>query len=274
MRTTEKYRIWPRDLPWSTKFAAVETLIHSRGYSTMESRSVFLISESVFRSHRADSFHEFVELLRLHPYFESFNTSMFFKENDTPGSEPTLRIEIEYEGSQIIVLVDSANQDVAAGIIRRIADELCLSNPPPPPREAHRARYLQPTIFVGRHFDEESDSAYRLLSTYLTLLGFVVLQGEEYSSREIPEKVRSRIDRQEIFIALITGQRDHAWLQAEPAYAKGRGKHIILIVQEDSGYNPTILGTDLEQIRFPRGQVEKAFIPILQELQNVRVRGL
>jgi hypothetical protein len=73
---------------------------------------------------------------------------------------------------------------------------------------------------------------------------------------------------------LITGQRDHAWLQAEPAYAKGRGKHIILIVQEDSGYNPTILGTDLEQIRFPRGQVEKAFIPILQELQNVRVRGL
>ena len=127
---------------------------------------------------------------------------------------------------------------------------------------------------MGRHFDSKSDKAFDTLSNFLTLLGLEVLQGAEYSSRDIPDKVKERIDRQDIFLCMVLGSRNHAWLNAEPAYALGSRKHIVLLIEDDSGYDPTILGKDLEQIRFTKGAIEKTFIPLLREFRNIRIKGL
>ena len=91
-----------------------------------------------------------------------------------------------------------------------------------------------PAIFVARHFDEEGDSAFRPLSEYLTLLGYVVLQGGERTSSMIPYRIQNRIAEADIIITLITGQRDHDWLHAESAYAKAQNKRILLEYVRDA----------------------------------------
>jgi len=108
----------------------------------------------------------------------------------------------------------------------------------------------------------------------LTRPRFDIKEGEPYASRDIPNKVKSRIDLQDIFICLVSGSREHPWLIAEPSYALGKGKHIIVLSEEETKYDATILGRDLEQIRFPSGHVEKAFIPLLQEFRSIRIKGL
>lgn len=132
MNTRETYHIWPRDLRWGDKIAAVEVSIRKRGYSVeSEPLSLFHVEESTFRSRNADSLHEFIELLRRFPHFEALQTLMCFKKKAPAGSGPEkdLVIEIIQRGPEVKVSVKSANTDVVEGILRSIADELCLSNP-------------------------------------------------------------------------------------------------------------------------------------------------
>src|SRR5205807_9583268 len=83
----------------------------------------------------------------------------------------------------------------------------------------------QPKIFLGRHFDARSEKTVAPLRRLLYLLGFDVLEGEAYNSRSIPEKVKSRIDQQPIYLAVVTNAESHDWLIAEAAYALGKNKH-------------------------------------------------
>lgn len=110
------------------------------------------------------------------------------------------------------------------------------------------------------------------LREFLRLLGFDVVEGEHYSSQPIPEKVRARIDDQSLYLALITNAERHDWLTAEAAYALGKDKHVIVLIEEGTKFNPTILGTDLEQIRFPVDTVERSFISLLREFRDIGVR--
>lgn len=155
-----------------------------------------------------------------------------------------------------------------------IKDTFQFRNPEVPLPDARRAIYPQPTVFVGRHFDSSGDESFSGLSKFLRMLGFDVRQGEEYRSESIPKKVAARIDGQDLYICLVTGVREHDWLIAEAAYAKGRGKHIILLLEESATFNPTILGRDLEQIRFPPSHIEKSFIPLMGEFRSIGVQGI
>jgi nucleoside 2-deoxyribosyltransferase len=122
-----------------------------------------------------------------------------------------------------------------------------------------RAFYPNPTVFIGRHFDTDSELKFNKLSEFLTQLGFNVKQGEEYSSRDVPGKVKGRIEQQDIIIALISGERnEYQWIGSELTYAHAKGKHVILMIENGLDFNPTIMGTDLEQIRFPKECIEKS----------------
>jgi hypothetical protein len=273
MKTTVTYHIWPRDLCWSEKIAAIEATTVKRGYMRSDVMlGDFAVEENRFRRHNADTSDEFIELLRRFPQFVSFSYRGYFAKAKSSMPDPT--VQISHESDRVSVLVDSRNADLIAGLHTEIADQCGLQNPRLPAGESSRAKHLQPTVFVGRHFDAEGKAAFSPLCDFLTLLAFEVLQGEEYSSRDIPDKVQARIDSQDIFIGLVTGKRNHAWLNAEPAYAKGRDRHIIMLVEDGSDYDPAILGKDLEQIRFPANQVERAFNSLLRELRNIRVKGL
>jgi len=86
--------------------------------------------------------------------------------------------------------------------------------------------------------------------------------------RSIPDKVTSRIDSQDILIALFT-QGDATWIMTEAAYAKGQGKYVVLLAEGQPPNNRGILGQDLENIVFPEGNVEKAFTDLLYALPTV-----
>jgi hypothetical protein len=122
---------------------------------------------------------------------------------------------------------------------------------------------------LGRHFDNRAAALGRSVKEFLSLLAIEVVEGEAYSAQRIPAKVESLIDSQEIYIGLVTKNPEHDWIIAEVAYARGKGKHIVLILEEGANFNPTILGRDFEQIRFSGDTVEKTFTKLLREFRSI-----
>jgi hypothetical protein len=96
-------------------------------------------------------------------------------------------------------------------------------------------------------------------------LGFDVLEGEGYETRDIPGKVADRIKSQDIFILLAT-PGDTSWILGEAAYAKALNKYLIILVQDNVALKKGIIGTDHEHISFPNGNTEKAFDDFLYAL--------
>src|ERR1035441_2551897 len=207
---------------------------------------------------RCESFPEFIDVLRRIHVFNSFQCNPYFC--DEKG-KPYLRTGVSFDQRIVTIDIASDNGDMVDAGHRFLKETFNLRNPEIPPSPDDRPKHLHPTVFVGRHFDHIGQQYYSALSTFLELLGFEVKQGEEYTSTSIPEKVKARIDSQDIFIGLVSGEREHSWLIAEPSYALGRGKHVLLLVENEASYSPTLLGKDLEQVRFDRGQIEKTFIP-------------
>lgn len=185
-----------------------------------------------------------------------------------------LRTGISFDQQKVQVDVASQDVDLVEATHRFIKDTFNLRNPEVPIAPDNRPKHLQPTVFIAHHFDAVGGEYFKKVSSFLELLGFNVKQGEEYTSQAIPDKVRARIESQDIFIGIVSGNREHEWLIAEPSYALGKGKHVILVVEKESIYTPTILGKDLEQVRFEVGHVEQTFIPLLREFRSIRVRGI
>jgi len=105
----------------------------------------------------------------------------------------------------------------------------------------------------------------------MELLRFDVKEAEEYRALRIPEKVQSLIKGQDIYVGLVTGKREHEWLIAEAGFAQGQDRHVIMVVEDGAGFNPTIQGRDYEQIPFPPDHVEKSFIKLMQEFRSLGI---
>jgi len=185
-----------------------------------------------------------------------------------------LDMDFRYHGNYIGVAVSSENLDLVESAHNMIGREFQLSNPAVPVGDRAREKWLNPTVFVAHHFDETGKAYYASLAKFLALLGFDVKEGSTYSTETVPTKVRKLIDRQDILVAVVSGNDTHDWLTAESSYALGKGKHVVPMVEEGTSYKATIHGEDLQQIRFPAGQIEKTFIPLLQEFTSVRVKGI
>ena len=275
MWRTIKYRIWPRDIRFEDGLLAITEFARKRkltpGYGKVIFDRQFTVTISELENIRCESFDEFVEVLRRTPVFESFTCNPFFSGNK---QEQYLRTGVSFDHRSVEIDADSDDVDLVEATHRFLKNTFNLRNPEIPPSPDDRPKYLQPTVFIGRHFDKVGDEYYAKLSRFLELLGFEIKQGEEYTSQAIPEKVKARIDTQDIFLGIVSGERKHEWLIAEPSYALGKGKHVILVVENEASYTPTILGQDLEHVRFDRGHIEQTFIPLLQEFRSVRIRGI
>lgn len=140
--------------------------------------------------------------------------------------------------------------------------------------DPYRRKMVDPSVFVARHFDLSGERQYLQLYNFLSLLGFQVMQGEEYASTDIPEKVKHRIDQQDVVVVLVTGDREHSWLVSEAGYALGKGKHIVVLVESCTSFDAAILGSDLERIGFDESRVEQVFVPLLREFRSIGVKGL
>jgi hypothetical protein len=275
MLKTVQYHVWPRALRFGEKLALISDFASGRGLqhhqgTDIDYESHYRVKLDRYTSITCDTIEEFIATLDRCEAFERFYFNTAYVNVNT---KRYLEVHIENLGYYVEVRLGSRDPDLVELGHIFIKDNLQLANPEmplddvPQPPKYHTPR--NPTVFVGRHFDKAADDYFQTLSYFLRLVGCDVKQGKGYTSKPIPDKVKARIDAQDIFIALVTGKRGHAWLIAEPAYALAKEKHVILIVEEESEYDPTILGADLEQIRFPAGHIEKSFIPLLRELHAV-----
>lgn len=269
MKRINTYYIWPRDLDFSFKLPTLIEFTHLRGYT-----------ESDFESHRVifdrcetvatRDFNELVSLIRKRPRFQSLSIKLdLLNEN-----QKKISFELRFSELRFEIEIDAEDDDVVVAMHNSIRDEFGLRNPTVPINESGRPKHLHATVFIGRHFDERGNEVGSLVRRFVYLLRFDVSEADEYRAMQIPEKVKLLIKRPDIYLGIVTGNREHGWIVAESSYAAGLGKHIILLVEEGLEFNPTFQGHDFEQIRFPKGHVEKAFIKLLSEFRSLGILGL
>jgi hypothetical protein len=218
-----------------------------------------------------NSFGEFVNALKQAGGFREFLCCLTFR---IPKGSQWISICVTYHHDLIRIGVDGLDDDTVVAAHNFIRTEWGLSNPHLPIAQDGRPRNLQATIFLGKHFDVESEAPAKKLRQFMDLLRFDVLEADEYRALPIPEKVQKLIERQDIYVGLVTGQREHSWLIAEASFAQGKNRLVIMVVEEGSIFNPTIQGRDYEQILFPPDLVEKSFIKLLQEFRSLGISGL
>jgi hypothetical protein len=89
----------------------------------------------------------------------------------------------------------------------------------------------------------------------------------------IQDKVRDLLDKNSFYIGVVTGQRDHAWISAESAYALAKRKEVVLILQRGVRFDPTLYGRDREHLAFTQ-IIDEAFVGLLEDLRSRSVLGL
>ena len=283
MFKTVTYQRWPRSLPFAEKIRKVDETLRkefglrraSGGYRRWD--NTFSLRKTPTEHFTCDSHKEFMAVITTVPYFESFawHSTYLRVFSFGPLSPTRFGVGVDFTRSQVEISVHAENDlgfiERAHELVRTMMD---LSNPDRIDNEGYRRKMLDASVFVARHFDPTADEYYLRMSTFLELLAFDVKQGEDYTSEAIPEKVKRRLEQQEMILVLVSGDRDHTWLVSEASYALGLGKHIIFIVEEGANVQAAIHGKDLEQIRFPCGRIEETFCNLLREFRSVGIKGL
>lgn len=142
-----------------------------------------------------------------------------------------------------------------------------LDNLQPQEREA-----FEPTAFVGHSFSVDDIPVADVFIRVFEAIGITVATGEKPRVGGISEKVKRRIEKQYIFIGVFTRKHKIAekeswttseWVIDEKAYAVGRNKKLVLLVEEGVDSIGGIQG-DAEYIKFARHELQKAILSILQ----------
>ena len=124
------------------------------------------------------------------------------------------------------------------------------------------------SAFITHAFDDEGTAYANELARFLGYLGIECQSGRGFAPGSIAEKVSSRLAKHDMFVAILTPQEDNTWVTQEIATAKALDKHIFIMKEAGVRLKPGILG-DHEYIQFPRGQLSKAFIPVLEGLAEI-----
>jgi hypothetical protein len=205
------------------------------------------------RTHKTD---EFLEILKQYPNPNETWTHCHWNK----GKED-IGVSIGVRRSSIETNIHANDLTIIGGLHDKICEVFQARNPK---REKSPVlRYdLKRTVFVAHRFDKPGNDYANELMRFLRRLGFEVIEGEGYETRDIPAKVADRIKTQDIFMCIVSGG-DHSWILSEAAYAKGLSKYLIILVQDDLTFNKGIIGTDYEHIPFPANRIEKVFSPLL-----------
>jgi hypothetical protein len=193
------------------------------------------------------------------------------KQDEKDSSQSlTIFVDLDYTGA--LVTVRSPDVDLLEATFKQLERSFGFEQLP---RGIGRIRWApHATAFIGCHFDEVGKSSGERLKRFLSLIGFArVAIADSARSVPIQEKIRSLLDAHSFYIGIITGNRDHAWISAESAYAIGKGKEVVLILGPGVKFDTTLYGKDREHLTFTNA-IDEAFIGLLEDFRSRSILGL
>ena len=125
-------------------------------------------------------------------------------------------------------------------------------------------------VFIAYRFDDTGQYCADQIATFLRLMGFNVLTGRSYSPQSISNKVKERMDKQDIIIVIHTNGEEITWLTQETLLGSVK-KTLIILKQQDANFKPGILN-DFEYIEFIDRNIQTTFIPILEGLNELNIK--
>jgi hypothetical protein len=269
--------IWPKDLDFLAKIKAFTSQIKKEyrliNASTGDRKwdNTFTVYIDSVEHYVCDTEDEFFQVLDKHPKYASFSFHRCLRK---VFSGARYGVGIDFTGSVVEIHAHSHELAFIDRVFAIVETECELEKGLKADPDKYRKKMLEPSIFVSRHFDSEGDAYFRRLERPLNLLGFSVLQGEDYAAAPIPQKVKHRIEKQDIMIVVVSGQREHDWLTAEIGYALGKNKHVLVMKERASDFNTTILGNDFECIDLSLDKLDLAIVSLLTEFRQIGVKGL
>jgi hypothetical protein len=265
MRDSRRYPAYPSDLGIVEAFRKLDAYLSICKFD--EDKKSFCtnvhyrLKVSATRTIEADNYREFVDLLQRFPGSMPINMHGHFA---NPKKEKVACI-VAIDKSGLDVTIESTDLNIISAFHERAKEFFQASNPLEGIERPVTKRDLKKTIFLAHRFDEYGNEVSGRLNTFLTRLGFQVLEGSGYEASDIPDKVMRKIRSQDIFICAVT-PGDSSWILSEAAAAKALNKYVIITCQSGVDFNKGILGQDYEYIQFPDDLIEKTYSSLLYAL--------
>lgn len=262
MNDSRTYTIFPSNLDLSKTLASCLDVPAELGFSeSSHGNSRFSLELGKHRRLSSSSAAEFRGIL---PRFSN-PTSVRIYACYVKDETTRIEIGIAYRPNSVEIDVDSSEIERIEHIHSRL-QEIFKASYPKIERSPELDKWnLKKTVFLAHRFDTYGNELAARLRLFLRRCGFSVLEGEGYEAQNIPEKVSSRIDQQDILIALLT-PGSHVWVTSEASYAKGRNKFIVFLCESGATVEKGIFGQDYEHLEFPKDNVEKSFSGLLYTL--------
>jgi hypothetical protein len=134
------------------------------------------------------------------------------------------------------------------------------------------ATHMRFTCFLGYSFSEPRAELYAsLLQRFLQQIEVDVISGRDYEPRGVTEKVRARLDTADFGISILTEGSPVTWCRDELGHLRSRKRPIIPLLESGAEFVPGLFG-DQEWIRFEKGHIGDAFLPLLEGLTFIERR--
>jgi 5S rRNA maturation endonuclease (ribonuclease M5) len=264
MEDSRKYSVYPSNLNIAASFKCYKEFLESRGYKggkITNLEHMFKLEVSPYRTLLPEDFEELIQLLDKYPHSLPIELHTKWEK----GSNLFFANYIYLSKSSLEISVKSNDLDIISSVHDNLQQCFQASNPHQDQIERLSKYGLKKSIFLAHGFDEHGNKLAAILNRFLVRLGFDVKEGEGYETKDIPEKVASKIDCQDIFICLVTSG-DTSWILSEASYAKGKNKYLIIICQDNVPFNKGIIGGDYEHLPFPESLIEKCFSDLVYAL--------
>jgi len=266
MRDIRRYSVYPSNLNMLESFDKLDNFLKSFNFEEEVGKcgnSNCKIRINSERSIQANDYEEFMKILVEYPQALPIDIHSHFKnaKNDTVG----IIMTVETSGASVII--ESDDLHLISSFHDKIKNIFQLLNPKEELEKKVSKYNLKKSIFLAHRFDNMGNEYSRIMIRFLSSIGFKVLEGSGYESRDIPSKVLDKIKQQDIFICLVT-PGNHSWILSEASTAKALNKYIVIICQANTQFDKGILGQDFEYISFPEGFIEKIFADIIYALPS------
>lgn len=175
-------------------------------------------------------------------------------------------VEIQTCGSDVTVMTVDRKDGAPDEVFGRVEPMLGLK------RITEAISQSIRSAFIAHAFDDEGRRYASEVSRFLELLDIKNESGVGFSPQSVAGKVTERLARNDMFVAIVTPQKDTTWLIQECITAKVTKKPVFLLKRDDVEFKSGMLG-DLEFIPFPCGHVSETFVHILQGVRAIKTES-